>query len=194
LTELANKVSLTNTFEKTILKNDVYLTLSANKRIIATATANQFKFQILDNQGTTFTDDWIDVAIMDFNITTKKAKLTVKDSLFVDTTDIITTLNNKVNTTALSSYANFTTTSLQTFLGEIKAPIVILGTTNLLNTAASWTSGASNATHTLNVGPNWLSVNTPNRVAFEVLGPINGVADEGTTQFFIKSLYQIWQF
>ncbi len=46
LTELATKVSLTNTFEKTILNNDVYLTLSTNKRIVATSTANQFKFQI----------------------------------------------------------------------------------------------------------------------------------------------------
>ena len=184
LTELATKTSLTNTFEKTILNNDVYLTLSDNKRIVSTATGNQIKFQINDNQGTTFTDAWIDVGIMDFNITTKKAKLTVKDSLFVDAIDIITTLNNKVNTTALSSYANLTTTTLQTFLGEIKAPIITLGTTNLLNTAASWTSGASNATHTLNVGPNWLSVNTTNRVAFEVMGAINGVADEGQTQFF----------
>ena len=99
---------------------------------------------------------------------------------------IINTLNNKVNTTALSSYANLTSTTLQTFLGEIKAPIITLGTTNLLYTAASWTSGAVNATHTLNVGPNWLSVNTPNRVAFEVMGPIHGVADEGATQFFYK--------
>ena len=182
--ELANKVSLSNTIEKTILNNDIYLTISNNKRIIATTTGNQYKFQIKDDNGSTFTDAWIDVCIMDFNATTKKAKLTVKDSLFVDTLDIITTLNNKVNNTDLSAYAKFTTTAIQTFLGEIKAPIITLGTTNLLNTAASWTSGASSATHTINVGPNWLSVNTPNRVAFEVLGPVNGAMTEGETQFF----------
>ena len=73
--ELATKISTSNTFVKTIANNDVYLTLSANKRIVATSTANQFKFQILDNQGTTFTDAWIDVGIMDFNITTKKSKI-----------------------------------------------------------------------------------------------------------------------
>ena len=70
------------------------MTLSPNKRILGTSTANQFKFQILDNAGGSFTDAWIDVAIMDFNITTKKSKLTVSD-LFINTTDILTTLNNK---------------------------------------------------------------------------------------------------
>ncbi len=83
----------------------MYITISANKRIVGTSTANQFKFQILDNQGTTFTDSWIDVGIIDFNITTKKSKFTINDSLFIDTTDVSTTLNNKVNTSALSSYA-----------------------------------------------------------------------------------------
>ena len=192
ITTTSNKANTSETFLKSVINNDVYLTVSPNKRIVGTTTANQFKFQILDNQGTTFTDAWIDVGILDFNITTKKAKLTVKDSLFVDTTDIIATLNNKVNTTALSSYANLSSSSLQTFVGDIKAPSITantnlyMGTTNLLNTAASWTSGASNASHTINVGPNWLSVNTPNnRTAFEVMGSVNGLTNEGQHNFFI---------
>ena len=36
---------------------------------------------------------------MDSNISTKKAKLTVKDSLFIDSTDVLTTLNNKLSIT-----------------------------------------------------------------------------------------------
>ena len=56
---------------------------------------NKFKFQILDNQGSTFTDAWINVGTIDFNITTNKAKFTIKDSLFIDTTDVLTTLNGK---------------------------------------------------------------------------------------------------
>ncbi len=130
-------------FSKTIVNNDVYLTISPNKRIVGTSTSNQFKFQISDNQGTTFSDAWIDVGIIDFNITTRKAKLTVKDPLFIDSTDVLTTLNNKVNTTALSSYANLTSSSLQTFTGDIKAPSVTanihlyIGTINLINTAVS---------------------------------------------------------
>ena len=187
ITAISNKANTSETFLKSVINNDVYLTVSPNKRIVGTTTANQFKFQILDNQGTTFTDAWIDVGILDFNITTKKAKLTVKDSLFVDTTDIIGTLNNKVNATSLSSYANLTSTTLQTFLGEIKAPIITLGTTSLANTAAGWTSGAPNASHTINVGPMWLSVMTPNnRTAFEVMGSANGLTQEAQTQFFYK--------
>ena len=178
LTELNNKTSLTNTFEKTILNNDVYLILSNNKRIVSTATGNQIKFQINDNQGTTFTDAWIDAGVIDFNITTKRTRLTIKDDLFIGTSNILTT------------FANLTTTTLQTFLGEIKAPIITLGTTNLLNTACSWTSGASNATHTINTGPNWLSFNTPNKVAFEVMGQVNGVLDEGNVQFFYKTILE----
>ena len=34
--------------------------------------------------------------MIEFNITTKKAKLTIKDSLFIDSTDVLTTLNNKL--------------------------------------------------------------------------------------------------
>ena len=73
--------------------------------IIATSTANQFKFQILDNKGTSFNDSWQDVCTITFDITTKKAKLNIKDSLFIDTTDILTPLYANANTSALSSYA-----------------------------------------------------------------------------------------
>ncbi len=52
--ELASKTSTTNTFVKTIINNDVILTISTNKRIVGTSTANQFKFQIFDNQGKHF--------------------------------------------------------------------------------------------------------------------------------------------
>ena len=68
---LSTKANTTDTFLKTTVSTDVYLTLDSNKRIVGTSTANQFKFQILDNQGASFTDSWIDVGIIDFNITTK---------------------------------------------------------------------------------------------------------------------------
>ena len=68
----------------------LFLSVSPNKIIVGTTTANQFKFQIKDDQGTTISDSWIDVGIIDFNITTKKAKLTVKYSLFIDSTDVLT--------------------------------------------------------------------------------------------------------
>ncbi len=120
ISELATKTNTSNTFFKTIENNDVYLTISANKRVVGTSAAHQFKFQIFDNQGTTFTDAWIDVRTIDFNITTKKAKLTVKDSLFIDTTEVLTTLNAKADTTSVSSHANLHSSSLSTFTGVLK--------------------------------------------------------------------------
>ena len=122
-----------NTFSKSTVSNDVYLTLDNNKRIVGTSTANQFKFQILDNQGASFTDAWIDVGIIDFNITTKKAKFTIKDSLFIDSTDVLTTLNAKANTSSLSSYA--TTSSLSSY-----------ATTSSLSSYATTSSLSSYAT------------------------------------------------
>ena len=44
---------------KSIVSNGVYLSLDNNKRIVATSTTNQFKFQICDDQGTFASDDWI---------------------------------------------------------------------------------------------------------------------------------------
>jgi hypothetical protein len=50
-TAIGTKANTSDTFLKSVSNNDVYLTISTNKRIVGTATANQFKFQILDNQG-----------------------------------------------------------------------------------------------------------------------------------------------
>ena len=41
---LSTKANTTDTFLKTVVSNDVYLALDANKRIVGTSTANQFKF------------------------------------------------------------------------------------------------------------------------------------------------------
>ena len=99
LTTITNKANTSDTFLKSVINNDVYLKIDNNKRIVGTLTDNKFKFQILDNQGTTFTDAWIDVGTIEFNTLTKKAKFTVKDSLFIDTTDVLTTLNAKLANT-----------------------------------------------------------------------------------------------
>ena len=54
---ISNKSNSSDTFLKSVINtNDISLTLSPNKRILGTSTANQFKFQILDNQGASFTD------------------------------------------------------------------------------------------------------------------------------------------
>ena len=71
---ISTKSNTSDTFLKSVINNDIYLTLSPNKRLVGTTTANQFKFQILDNQGTTFTDAWIDVGTIELNTPTKKEK------------------------------------------------------------------------------------------------------------------------
>jgi hypothetical protein len=75
---ISNKANTSDTFFKSVSNNDAYLTTSPNKRIVGASTANQFKFQIFDNQGTTFSDAWIEVGTIDFNITTRKQNSQLK--------------------------------------------------------------------------------------------------------------------
>ena len=286
LTTITNKANTSDTFLKSVINNDVYLKIDNNKRIVGTLTDNKFKFQILDNQGTTFTDAWIDVGTIEFNTLTKKAKFTVKDSLFIDTPDVLTTLNaklantdpritqsafswsstsfgpdgvtlngaynylntgtdglnvkvdsstmsasffgpnagtqkgnvlfyksvevvgalkvgnvniitelaNKLDTTSLSSYAK-TDNASTTFTGTITAPTITastnlyMGTTNLINTAAAWSTGASGSQHQLKTGPLSLMITTPNNInAIEIAGTEGGLINEGKI-FMYKDLY-----
>ena len=59
---------------KVLLQTMFNRSLSDNKRIVSTSAAKQLKFQTWDNQGTFATHDWKDVATIDINTSTKKAK------------------------------------------------------------------------------------------------------------------------
>ena len=64
-----------------------------------------------------------------------------------------------------------------------------MGTTNLINTAAAWSTGASGSQHQLKTGPLSLMITTPNNInAMEIAGTEGGLINEGKI-FMYKDLY-----
>ena len=68
------------------------------------------------------------MATVYFNISTKISKFTVKDSLFIGTTDVLTTLNSKASTTELNLKANALN---PTFTGTLNANQLLFNNTSV---------------------------------------------------------------
>jgi hypothetical protein len=151
---IATKANTSDTCTKTIVNNDCILTLDNNKRIIATLD-NKIKFQAFDNDGTIVSDSWVVLASIEWNTDTNKMTFRVVDDLVVCTTNVITTLNGKANTSDISSLApkaspaltGTATAAALTVTGDL-----LVGTTNILtksndmaNKAASTLTGSTTA-------------------------------------------------
>ncbi len=104
ITSIATKANIADTFLKTIVNHDYLLTLDNNKRIVATLD-NKVKFQAFDNDGTIVSDSWVDLASIEWNTNTNQMTFRVVDDLVVGTTNVMTSLNGKANTSDLSSLA-----------------------------------------------------------------------------------------
>jgi hypothetical protein len=78
INSIATKANTSDTFTKSVINNDVYLTIDINKRIVGTLSDNKFKVQICDDQGTFASDDRKDVATIEFNTLTKKQNALLK--------------------------------------------------------------------------------------------------------------------
>ena len=135
ITLISQKANSSETFLKSIVNNDVYLPL-LNKRFISTGTINnKLLLQIQDNVGNIINDAWYDGLSLELDINTKKIKCTISDSLIVDNINILTELSNKINSSALASYAlkespTFTGTATANNLTVTNN--LVIGTTNVL--------------------------------------------------------------
>ena len=116
---IASKANLSETFLKSSIDSDVYLTID-NKRLVSLgALNNKLIFEICDTIGSVPSDGYYSALSLEMNTSTKKITCTIPDILIVNGKNILTELSNKLNSSDLSSYV-LTSTLTSTLSSYLK--------------------------------------------------------------------------